>query len=530
MVVGRTRAVALNGVSGQLVEIEAFLGQGLPSVALVGRPDTSINEARDRCRAAVVNSGQAWPNRRITVALSPASLPKGGAQYDLGIALVVLVAAGVLPPDPLVDAVVLGELALDGRLRAVPGVLPSALTAADAGADRILVPEANVDEARVVPGLRVVGVRSLRQVVAMLRGEEEPDAPPVPPLSGPGPSWRADDRTLGLDLCDVVGQPAARWSVEVAAAGGHHLLLEGPPGAGKTMLAERLPGLLPDLTPAESLDVSAVHSVAGMLSARTPLLHRPVFVDPHHTASVASIVGGGSRVIRPGAMSLAHRGVLFMDEAPEFAAHVLEALRQPLESGQVTITRADASATYPARFLLVLAANPCPCGQAPGPECTCTPTVMRRYRDRISGPVRDRVDIFREVLPVPRHELLDALSVTESTRTVAARVREARSRQEHRYAGTPWRLNTDIPTPELRARWPVPAQSMRRLEQPVARGALSARGLDRVARLAWTVADLSGHEAPTAEDVEAAWGLRHSSAVPVHRHSAKQLTGEQVPA
>jgi magnesium chelatase family protein len=297
------------------------------------------------------------------------------------------------------------------------------------------------------------------------------------------------------------------------------------------MLAERLPGLLPDLTSAESLEVSAVHSVAGMLSSRTPLLHRPVFVDPHHTASVASIVGGGSRVIRPGAMSLAHRGVLFMDEAPEFAAHVLEALRQPLESGQVTISRADASATYPARFLLILAANPCPCGQAPSPECTCTPTVMRRYRDRISGPVRDRIDIFREVMPVPRHELLDALSVAESSDRVANRVREARARQQHRYADTPWRLNTDVPTPELRARWPMPAQAVRRLDEPVTRGALSARGLDRVARLAWTVADLAGHAAPTADDVEAAWGLRHSSAVPLHRAAAgRRSSPEQVPA
>lgn len=298
------------------------------------------------------------------------------------------------------------------------------------------------------------------------------------------------------------------------------------PAVVKTMLAERLPALLPDLSAAESLEVSAVHSVAGVLSAHQPLLRRPVFVDPHHTASVASIVGGGSRVIRPGAMSLAHRGVLFMDEAPEFASHVLDALRQPLESGQVTISRADASATYPADFLLVLAANPCPCGQAPGPECTCTPTVMRRYRDRISGPVRDRIDISRDVLPVPRHELLDSLVIAEASAVVAERVREARARQERRYTGTPWRLNSSVPTPELRTRWPLPQRALRRLERPVLHGVLSARGLDRVTRLAWTVADLAGHGVPSPDDVESAWGLRHSSAVPLDRIGA----GSQVPA
>ncbi len=518
MAIGRTESVALVGVHGKMVEIEADLGQGLPKTVLVGRPDTSVTEARDRCRAAVINSGHPWPNRRITIALSPASLPKGGAQYDLGIALAVLSASGVVDPESLAGTVLLGELALDGRLRAVPGVLPSALATAEAGWLRLVVPEVNVAEAEVVPGLSVVGMRSLRQVMAMLRGEEEPDDPPVPPLDlGPTASWRAGDRTSTLDLADVVGQTAARWSVEVAAAGGHHLLLEGPPGAGKTMLAERLPRLLPDLTCTQALEVSAVHSVAGLLTPETPLLNRPTFVDPHHTASVASIVGGGSRMIRPGAMSLAHHGVLFMDEAPEFAAHVLEALRQPLESGQVTISRADASATYPASFLLVLAANPCPCGQAPGPECTCTPTVMRRYRDRISGPVRDRVDISREVLPVPRHELLDRLATAEGSDVVAARVLAARARAQHRLAGTPWYRNSDVPGPDLRKQWPLSDAAASRLEQPVRRGVASARGLDRVVRLAWTVADLAGRAQPSSDDVDAAWGLRHSAAIALDR-------------
>ncbi len=518
MAVGRTRAVTLEGVRGHLVEVEADIGSGLPKVILVGLPDASLNESRDRCRAAVINSGHSWPNRRVTVALSPASLPKAGAQYDLAIALAVLAAAGAVPTAPIAEAVLLGELALDGRLRAVPGVLPAALAALQAGCRRVMVPEVNAGEAGLVSGITVVPVRSLGHAVALLRGEDPPDDPPVPPLPPteqvPAPTA---DRLCGLDLADVHGQTAARRSIEVAAAGGHHVFLEGPPGAGKTMLAERLPSLLPDLDPDESLEVSAVHSVAGVLAAEVPLVSRPPFLDPHHTASVAAIVGGGSRVIRPGAMSLAHHGVLFLDEAPEFAAPVLEALRQPLESGSILIGRAERTATYPARFTLVLAANPCPCGRLHDGEapCDCTPTAKRRYRQRVSGPIRDRIDVYCRVDPVRRHELLDP-GPREAGAAVAQRVAAARACQRQRYAGTPWRLNREVPGPVLRSRWPVHPAAAGWLEQQLTARRISARGVDRVLRLAWTVADLFGEPRPLLPQVQTAYALRISDPLP-HR-------------
>jgi len=516
MSLGRTRAVTLDGVRGHLVEVEADVCSGLPRIVLVGLPDTSLNESRDRCRSAVINSGHSWPNRRVTIALSPASLPKSGSQYDLAIAMAVLVAAGVVPGERIEDAVLLGELALDGRLRAVPGVLPATLAAAQAGCERVMVPEANAAEAKVIDGISVVAVRSLRHAVALLRGDDPPLDPPVEPLTTAEDfHLPREDRLAGLDLADVRGQSAARRSVEVAAAGGHHLFFEGPPGAGKTMLAERLPGLLPDLDPSESLEVSAVHSIAGVLPADAPMVTRPPFLDPHHTSSIASIVGGGSRVIRPGAMSLAHRGVLFLDEAPEFAGHVVEALRQPLESGSICIGRAEHTATYPARFLLVLAANPCPCGlDGTSARCECTPAAKRRYREKVSGPVRDRIDIYRKVEPVRRHQILDELGAVETTSQVAARVAESRERQRRRYAGTPWRVNGDVPGPVLRTDFPVEPSARRWLEERLHDGNVSARGVDRVLRLAWTVADLCGDDRPDLTHAQIAYWLRVSDPLP----------------
>jgi magnesium chelatase family protein len=501
-----TRAVALVGVQGHLVDVEADLAPGVPGLALVGMLDTSLAEARDRVRAAVVNSGWSWPSRRITVNLSPAALPKSGAGFDLAIAVALLAAGDVVPRTAVEGVVLVGELALDGRVRSVPGVLPAVLAAAAAGVERVVVAGPDHAEARLVPGVQVLAPASLRELVAHWRGEAEL-AEPEPSASGdaePAPAVSEPD------LADVAGQSAARRAVEVAAAGGHHVFLTGPPGVGKTMLAERLPGLLPDLDERAAFEVTAVHSVAGVLPPHVSLLRRPPFQAPHHTASVVAIVGGGSGQVRPGAVSLAHRGVLFLDEAPEFAPAALESLRQPLESGRIHVQRSGLLSVLPARFQLVLAANPCPCGlDSPrGLACRCTPHQRRRYTSRLSGPLLDRVDLHVR-LERPVRALVRASSgPAESTATVAARVRAARDRAGRRLHGTPWLVNGDVPGAQLRRRWPPPAGAAAVLESALSRGALTERGADRALRVAWTLADLAGRERPDSGDVGEAISLR----------------------
>jgi len=498
--------VALLGLQGTVVEIEADISSNLPAFVLIGLPDTALGEAKDRVRAATTNSGCDLPGRRITVNFSPAALPKQGSGFDLAIAMAALAAAGSVGASSVGRTLHLGELSLDGRLRPISGVLPAVVAAARAGVDVVMVPSANAAEAELVPDIRVVGVASLRDAAIWHGGRFDPVA--VDAISAPSVSSAHCDE---LELADVIGNDDAVEAMLVAAAGGHHVFLLGPPGAGKTMLASRLPGLLPDLDAEAALEVASIRSLSG-LSIGRELAIRPPFESPHHTISTAGLVGGGSGHVRPGAAARASHGVLFLDEAPEFSMTALDALRQPLESGVISIHRANAVAHFPARFQLVLAANPCPCGHfgASDGECNCTPQVRRRYVARLSGPLLDRVDIRFRVRRVTSAVLRVKSGETRATTAAArTRVRDARAAAAERLVTTSWRRNSDVPGSFLRGpRLRLGVSTTAALDRALERGGITMRGYDRVLRVAWTIADLAGAARPDADHLGQALYLR----------------------
>lgn len=507
MALGRTYSVALVGLNGYIVEVEADIGQTLPAFVILGLPDASLNEAKERIRSAAHNSGIPLSRRKITANLIPASLPKRGSGFDLAIAMATLRAADDIRATG--RTVFIAELGLDGQLRPVRGMLPAVMSAVQAGYPDVVVAQANAAEAALVPGARVRGYKTLARLAFDFGADPQELALDFEPDDEPAGHDSEGVGASAPDMCDVSGQGDARRALEVAAAGAHHLLLTGPPGAGKTMLAERLPGLLPDLGDTEAMEVTAIHSLCQLPSSSLQLVRRPPFENPHHTATSAAIIGGGSGLPRPGAASRAHRGILFLDEAPEYERRVLDALRQPLESGELVIHRSAGTAAYPARFQLVLAANPCPCGKASGKgvECTCTPTMRRRYLARMSGPLLDRVDIQ---LQVDRVSLADfgQSGGEEDTATVGGRVLAARARQLERLRPLGMETNSQVPGRVLRGDLRLAPATTRILDHSLERGVLTARGYDRVLRLAWTLADLGSREQPDANDIGQALSLR----------------------